>query len=129
MTWFSMKAIAETPSTRFVILHHRLADGEHWDLMLEHEGVLLTWQLAENPILAGDGPLPARRIADHRVFYLDYEGPVSKDRGSVRPIVAGKVQFLELSPQLCRFKLFDSAFSGEFRLESPQSGVWIFARN
>ena len=32
-------------TSRFVILHHRLAGGEHWDLMLEHGESLATWQL------------------------------------------------------------------------------------
>ena len=35
--------------SRFVILHHRLDDGEHWDLMLEHGEVLLTGEAQVTP--------------------------------------------------------------------------------
>ncbi len=33
----------------------------------------------------------AERIADHRPAYLDYEGPISGDRGSVRLLSRGSV--------------------------------------
>lgn len=70
---------------RFVVLYHECpADDErpsHYDLMLEHEGVLLTWALAEPPRLGAEQI--AERLPDHRLRYLDYEGPVSGDRGHV----------------------------------------------
>lgn len=71
---------------RYVILEHQW-NGIHWDLMLENEGVLRTWAL-DSPITAGVD-LPARALADHRLFYLDYEGEVSGGRGSVRRIARG----------------------------------------
>lgn len=75
---------------RFVLLHHQMPlDAErasHWDLMLEHDGKLLTWELPtlemkSLPIVFQ--ALGIRRIADHRLHYLDYEGPVSGGRGNV----------------------------------------------
>ena len=49
-------------SSRFVILHHTVHGGEHWDLMLEHGDVLLTWQLFSDPTASPVFPLRARRI-------------------------------------------------------------------
>jgi hypothetical protein len=70
---------------RFVILHHEMpATSErstHWDLMLERDGVLATWALEREPV-AGI-TIEAQRLADHRLHYLDYEGPVSGGRGAV----------------------------------------------
>lgn len=56
--------------------------------MLERDGVLMTWRLAELPVASA--PLAATPLADHRVAYLDYEGPVSGDRGEVRRVDAGE---------------------------------------
>jgi len=66
---------------RYVILEHDAADGRHWDFMLAGGEALATWALAERPDAAG--PVAARSLADHRVAYLDYEGPISGGRGSV----------------------------------------------
>jgi hypothetical protein len=68
--------------------------------MLEAEGVLWTWALAQLPIdwrkLADDQTLVgesnsvlAERLADHRLDYLTYEGQVSGDRGEVRRLDEG----------------------------------------
>jgi hypothetical protein len=65
---------------RYVILTHD-HPFPHWDFMLEAEGVLRTWRLLAEP--AARQSVPAERLADHRLAYLDYEGPVSGGRGSV----------------------------------------------
>ena len=76
---------------RFVILHHTVHGGEHWDLMLEQGNTLLTWQLLREPFELASLPIPARRIGDHRKAYLDYEGSLSRNRGDVRRVGEGRV--------------------------------------
>lgn len=66
---------------RFVVLQHDAPRGRHWDFMLEAGGVLRTWALAEAP--GGPGPVAAEALPDHRLVYLDHEGPISGDRGTV----------------------------------------------
>ena len=66
---------------RYVILEHDYPEL-HWDFMLECGGVLRTWKLLSLPETCQKSlaePLP-----DHRLMYLDYEGPVSKGRGFVK---------------------------------------------
>ncbi|MCA9176217.1 MAG: hypothetical protein KDB14_17140 [Planctomycetales bacterium] len=71
---------------RYVILKHRLPPtseraGVHYDLMFELDGELLTFALPAEPIAPGCQrvePLP-----NHRLAYLDYEGPISGGRGHV----------------------------------------------
>jgi hypothetical protein len=65
---------------RFVILEHD-HPNLHWDFMLENDGVLQTWRL---PAAPRAGEMVAEQIADHRLAYLDYEGPVSGGRGVVK---------------------------------------------
>ncbi len=74
---------------RFVILHHTGVPSPHFDLMLETSpnGPLATWRCPIWPLPAGETPVV--RLADHRRHYLDYEGPVSGDRGEVRRVARG----------------------------------------
>jgi hypothetical protein len=65
---------------RFVILEHDYPT-RHWDFMLEAGHALRTWRLVETP--DSDLVIAARHIGDHRLVYLDYEGPVSGGRGVV----------------------------------------------
>lgn len=82
---------------RYVILEHTgtptYKPGRHLDLMLESDGVLRTWELPATP--SADTRIQAVRLPDHRLEYLDYEGPVSNNRGSVRRWDAG--EYLVLS--------------------------------
>ncbi len=86
----------ESSDRRFVLLRHELPGdrvGEsHWDLMLEFEGVLLTWALPSldfSNLPQSFASLGIRRLADHRAVYLEYEGPVSGDRGFVQQTDSG----------------------------------------
>lgn len=88
---------------RYVLLRHELPPdsgrASHWDLMLEHEGVLWTWELERLPqlwrqqlrlsICDAGNEVHARRLSDHRLPYLDYEGEVSDGRGQVTQVAAG----------------------------------------
>lgn len=71
---------------RFVILEHD-HPFVHWDLMLETGETLETWRLLSYP--QPGRWVDAERLPAHRSLYLDYEGPVSNDRGTVKRIVAG----------------------------------------
>jgi hypothetical protein len=66
---------------RFAVLEHESPRGLHWDLLLEHASALAAWALPEPP----DAPhvLSAPALPDHRLAYLDYEGPISDGRGRV----------------------------------------------
>jgi hypothetical protein len=66
---------------RFVILRHDSPNGEHFDFMLEAGGVLKTWALPRVPEAGVE--MNCEALADHRLAYLDYQGPISGDRGIV----------------------------------------------
>ena len=66
---------------RFVVLRHESPRGLHWDFMLEMGTALATWSLPEPP--DATAAMLAEALPDHRLVYLDYEGPVSGGRGSV----------------------------------------------
>jgi len=76
---------------QYVILRHECpADygrPSHWDFMLESGPVLRTWALETLPREGECGI--AEALSDHRLAYLDYEGPISRGRGSVTRWDAG----------------------------------------
>jgi hypothetical protein len=122
---------------RFVLLRHeypaRIATPSHWDFMLEADGVLMTWQLNRLPASwlvalqlesADELPqVPATRLADHRLEYLDYEGPVSGDRGSVHCVDRGTYQLQEESAEHLAVELSGSFLLGRTSL-SQQGNAW-----
>jgi hypothetical protein len=96
---------------RFVLLYHECPPdyvrSSHWDLMLEAGDALRTWAVAklprdwraawersaeiaaDCPALADSNLVAAEQLGDHRLAYLQEEGPLSGNRGSVRRIDAG----------------------------------------
>lgn len=81
----------KTDPQRFVILLHttspRMQRPTHWDLMLETSDRLETWALEFAP--DGRDVICCQSLPQHRKHYLNYEGPVSNDRGNVRRWDAG----------------------------------------
>src|SRR3712207_213959 len=77
-----------TPPLRYVVLYHDGVAEPHYDVMFEwtEGGALMTLRSPAWPIA---GPTPVLKLDDHRREYLDYEGPVSGDRGFVRRVQAG----------------------------------------
>jgi hypothetical protein len=104
---------------RFVILRHEVPQSfsrpSHWDFMLEVEDVLLTWSLDRTPEPAQT--LPAKSLADHRKAYLDYEGAVSSDRGSVRRWDWGEFDWLQRNDQRLKVRLRGNRLQGTVTLQ------------
>lgn len=112
---------------RFVILEHDHPEL-HWDLMLEAGDVLQTWRLAQPPV-EGVFAIEATRLADHRRIYLDYEGPVSGNRGCVRRWDAGEYSACDDSDsQSLRFRLRGENIEADVLLEHREGCHWWFRR-
>ena len=77
---------------RYVILTHDWP-FLHWDLLLEDGDKLLAWRLLQEP--TANIPVSAEVLPDHRLLYLDYEGPVSGDRGTVYQWDSGTCESLD----------------------------------
>lgn len=103
--------------------------------MIEHDGVLLAWSLAALPrswaaALGFDGgddaadTVAATRLADHRLAYLDYEGPVSNDRGEVWRCDRGEGQWLGASPARIQLELQGAAIGGCVLLTLVEGVEW-----
>ena len=109
----------DEPDPRFVVLEHRWR-GVHWDLMLEHSGALRTWALSAPP-RAGVA-IEAGALADHRLAYLDYEGPVSGDRGEVRRVDRGTFEPIVWRDDRIVVRLRGAQVIGEAELSRRSEG-------
>jgi hypothetical protein len=105
---------------RFVLLYHdcppNYERSSHWDFMLESGDALRTWALERLPcdwqaaftrtsaahpncpLPAPDNSVAATQLGDHRRDYLELEGPLSGDRGTVMRIAVGTYRSERESP-------------------------------
>jgi len=83
--------------------------------MLEQGSSLRTWAL-EQP-LTFEAEVRCVALAEHRLAYLNYEGPVSEDRGSVTRIDQGEYTTVDDSADSIRVRLRGRKTSGELHLQ------------
>lgn len=114
-----MKA-SQTTMPRFAILTHD-HPFLHWDFLLEQGESCRTWRLLKAPDTPGD--IPAEAIADHRRMYLDYEGPVSGDRGTVTQWDAGTFEWLVHGDDLVGVRLKGRKLIGHAQVSAT---LWQF---
>jgi hypothetical protein len=95
-------------NNHFVILRHQLPTDEHWDVMLETDSALTTWSIPPQNLTGSPFVCQAKRLPDHRKHYLDYEGDVTGNRGTVSRIDTGTYD--PLLPE--QFALHGKIFSG-----------------
>lgn len=111
-------------SGRFVILTHD-HPVLHWDLMLDVGEALRTWRLEQPP--QHDVSIAAAALPDHRRMYLDYEGPVRGDRGSVTRWDTGTYSTLRESAESVTAEIRGSRIAGTITLtRPPNSTQWSF---
>lgn len=106
---------------QYVILRHDFPEL-HWDLMLEEAGALKTWRLPAPPEIdpASDESsidLVVEALPDHRLAYLEYEGPVSGNRGEVSRWDHGSLSLLERSDDLIVALLTGEELAGRVTLK------------
>ena len=116
---------------RFVLLRHDLppdsSRASHWDLMIEIGEILRTWELTSLAHLHQASQFEtidcdevdlrpiARPLPDHRLAYLDYEGPVSNNRGVVQRMAMGVHEsFEDLSSNAWRVHLTGAFADGRY---------------
>jgi hypothetical protein len=111
---------------RFVVLTHD-HPFLHWDLMLEEGEILRTWRLAQPP--DAEGPIDAEALPDHRLAYLDYEGPVSGGRGTVERWDVGTYELAQFAADRLQVRFAGRRLSGDATIAREQCGVaWVLRR-
>lgn len=106
---------------RFVVLSHDWPIP-HFDLLIEAEGVLRAWRLPSPP--APGQAIEAQANFHHRLDYLQFEGALTGDRGSVwawdRGTYTGEMVGPAWSLQLEGMRL-----RGTLRLTAASAPTWL----
>ncbi len=110
-----------TPSLS-VLLEHTLPDGSsHFDWLIDRphnpsptdpnrgnpEHRMITFRCTIDPFDCETHPWTGTRLPDHRARYIDYEGPISGDRGRVRRLWRTPCVLVEESPSRIRALMHD----------------------
>lgn len=112
---------------RFVIQEHSTADGVHWDLMLEQADILVTFRLEAAPEAALRRAIRARKIRDHPIKFLTYEGMVQNGTGRVRIVDRGTCRLDIRDDDLFALELDGMILKGDFILSRIKNATWRFA--
>lgn len=86
----------------------------HVDFMIQCGDALRAWALPDEP--QSGVQFVARPLPDHRLDYLDYEGPVSGDRGRVTQVDAGTYRILEQDADTLVLSLTGNRLCGTVKL-------------
>jgi hypothetical protein len=106
---------------RFSILTHD-HPFVHWDFLLEAGAWCRTWRLLECP--DSRRVIAAECLPDHRLMYLDYEGPVSGNRGTVAAWDKGSFEWRINDPGVVEVRLSGHKLNAVAKVERLDNGSW-----
>ena len=115
---------------RFVVQEHH-ARSLHWDLRLEHDGVLWSWAVPKGiPMLAKPNHL-AVRTEDHPLEYLDFQGEIPRGEyggGSMAVWDAGTYEPEKLRDDEVIVTLHGEKVDGRYVLFRTRGDQWMIHR-
>ena len=101
---------------RFVLHKHSRGKQLHWDLMLQAADVLETYRLQLPPEQLRRDGCTARRIFDHPLKFLSYEGSVNNGQGTVEFVDSGTYEMLSRDEGKIELQFDGSILTGRFEL-------------
>ena len=109
----------------YSIIKHSINDQNfHYDFLIKNNDILECWQFQKLPCFDSDLSLTCKKIFDHRLIYLTYEGEISNNRGAVMLIENGFFDIQIQQANLIKFKSQSKILTGTFKLELVSEDTW-----
>ena len=115
---------------RFVVQEHH-ARALHWDLRLEHDGVLLSWAVPKGIPSTPKKNHLAVHTEDHPLEYLDFEGDIPDGNygaGSMRVWDRGEYELHELRDDKVVATFYGTRVQGRYALFQTDGRNWMIHR-
>ena len=112
---------------RFVIQKHTKRRTAHFDLMIEKGRNLITWSIPNIlSLLNSDKITQAKKLPNHRLLYLNYEGKISRGRGKVQIWDNGTYMAKQTNNYFMLINLAGRKLKGEYYLipDLEQKDTW-----
>jgi DNA ligase D-like protein (predicted 3'-phosphoesterase) len=112
--------------TRYFCVQKHLASHLHYDLRLEHDGVLLSWAVPKGPSLNSADKRLAMQTEDHPIEYGSFEGVIPEGYGAGVVMLWDKGTWTPESPDIdAALKKGDLKFTLDgYKLK----GSWVLVR-
>src|SRR5664279_840672 len=125
------KEQAEAPErARFIVQEHH-ARALHWDLRLEHDGVLLSWAVPKGIPTTPQRNHLAVHTEDHPLEYLDFEGKIPDGNygaGTMGVWDRGEYEIHELRDDKLVVTFHGERVQGRYALFQTGGKNWIIHR-
>lgn len=125
-----LRSAASGEGDRFVVQEHH-ARALHWDLRLEHDGVLASWAVPKGLPLDRSTNRLAKQVEDHPLEYIDFEGEIPKgEYGAGRVTVwdSGRYDLERWSDDEVKVVLHGSRVTGRYVLFRTKADQWMVHR-
>ena len=111
------------PDLRYAVLWHHDVAEPHYDVMFETlpGSQLATWRVSRWPI---EQRVEAKRLRDHRRFYLEFEGDLSDSRGRVERVAGGACTVNVLEASVFEVRFLNGTSSIGLRLSPAEFEAW-----
>jgi DNA ligase D-like protein (predicted ligase)/DNA ligase D-like protein (predicted polymerase)/DNA ligase D-like protein (predicted 3'-phosphoesterase) len=123
-------AINVSHGSRFVVHRHH-ASRLHYDLRLEHDGVLKSWAVPKGlPSRPGIMRL-AMNVEDHPLEYVEFEGAIPKGEyggGMMWKFAQGRYEIAKKKKDGFYFRLHSREVNGEYRIHNTKENQWLLER-
>jgi DNA ligase D-like protein (predicted ligase)/DNA ligase D-like protein (predicted polymerase)/DNA ligase D-like protein (predicted 3'-phosphoesterase) len=125
------QAARVSASGRAFVVHRHHASRLHYDLRLEHEGVLRSWAVPK-----GLPPRPgimrlAVQVEDHPLDYVNFEGVIPKGEyggGTMWKFAQGRHEITREKKDGFYFRLQSPELNGEYRIHHTKENQWLLER-
>ena len=113
--------MGETP---FVVHRHIKGATAHYDLMIRRGEKLATWTFPKMP---GESRVEGRRLFDHRIRYLEYEGELGEGKGRTMIVDRGTCDVVWWDEKRVEAVFHGTALTGRYYLVRDEKQTWAMS--